>query len=1362
MAMPRWLVPGVALSLGVALAACDPPDRRDDQETVTAKQSALTASLFQPYVAYPTGSRPEAVAIGDLDGDGRNDVALLTSVTSDPTNDKMVHVFLQNTDGSLKPRVRYAVGGRSTSIDIGDVNGDGRVDVVVGIDDVTNDRIGVLLQNATGTLDPIVTYPTPNAYQVKIGDFNGDGRMDVASLSWGSNGTGLDVFLQSATGMLAAPVTYAVTHGGYDELDAGDVNGDGRTDLVVMSGQLWALPDMNVLLQNSDGTLGAPASYSLSGSNVNPVGVAVGDTNGDGRDDVVLSYGGSRPTSFIARFLQNSQGALDPEVLSASYDNPSALVLADVDSDGRKDALVAHSASQLGVYRQFPNGGFLAEELYAIPSASAYNPQGLAVGDINGDGRPDAVIADYNRGLLVLRHVPETALALAMTAPAAGGTYYTGVPLSVRWATGDTIELASFDVSVGYSGGFGIYTYTPVAGCTGLLPTATECVWTPASASASPVRVRVTARNPQGQTTFTETSITMATPSISLIAPSAPLLVGTTTTISWLHNLPPNDTVRVELSRDGGASYEALATAVPISVPTNTTAGTFSWTVTGPATTTARLRVTPNGFQPALSTTSAFAITTTPTLSIFSPGAGSTYYTNSVSASWTSNAGNVGTVSVELSRDGGATFETIVASMPNTGSFSGSVPGPSSDDARFRVTLTVSGLETVTAVSNSFKLFYAQVAVTSPAPGSTLFVGTPAAITWSSNAPANWSARVELSRNGGSTYEFLTVVSNTGSFNWIVTGAVTTAAIVRVTVYGGGSGTATSGTFAIAAPSVTVTGPTAGAAFYAGTPLAITWSTNLPASAPVTVELSHDGGSTYQVLATGAANTGSFASIATGPSTTAAVARVTINGPATVSATSGAFGIVEPSLTLTGPAAGAAVYAGTPLAITWSTNLPAASPVVVELSRDGGLSFETLAVAAPNTGRFDWVAAGPDSAAVFARVTMTDPVALTSTSGAFAIVTAALTVTGPSAGTLAWTGTPVTITWTHNLPAGDPVSIELSRDGGATFEVLAAVAANIGSFVWTASGADTAQARIRITSLGAVAASGVGAAFQIVNPTLAVTSPAAGASWAIGTARTISWTSNLAAGTTVSVALSRDGGTTWTSLASAVPASGSLAWTATGPATSAAIVRVTANGSVPASATSGAFAIGNPALAVTSPAAGASWTIGTLQAITWTSNLLPSATVKVQLSRNGGSTYTTLASSAPNTGAYAWTATGAASTTAIVKLSANGFTATAVSGTFSIVAASVTVTSPNTAVTWTVGTTHAITWTHNVGAGAQFTIEVSRAGVWSTVASAATAGATSGSYDWTVVGPKTTNAKVRVTWNGGTAKDTSDVAFKIN
>jgi len=105
-----------------------------------------------------------------------------------------------------------------------------------------------------------------------------------------------------------------------------------------------------------------------------------------------------------------------------------------------------------------------------------------------------------------------------------------------------------------------------------------------------------------------------------------------------------------------------------------------------------------------------------------------------------------------------------------------------------------------------------------------------------------------------------------------------------------------------------------------------------------------------------------------------------------------------------------------------------------------------------------------------------------------------------------------------------------------------------------------------------------------------------------------------------------------------------------------------------------------------------------------------------------------------------------------------------VSGTFSLVAAKVTVTSPNTAVTWTVGTVHTITWTHNVGASAQFKIEVSRSGVWSTITSAVTGGgATTGSYQWTVAAPKTSTAKIRVTWTGNTTvTDSSDVAFRIN
>jgi hypothetical protein len=1451
MAMSRRLVGGVALLVGGALAGCSPPDRGDAQTTRTS--GALTTSLFQPSVAYATGSPGAAVAIGDLDGDGRNDVAVLTSLLPDAANDFMVNVFLQNADGSLKPRVKYPVGATGSSIDIGDVNGDGRADVVVGLNRGAASLIGVLLQNASGTLDAMVPYPTSNSYQVKIGDFNGDGRMDIAGINFGG---GLSVFLQTASGTLASPVTYAVPSGGFDELDAGDVDGDGRTDLVVMSGQGFAFPNVKVLLQLADGTFGAPVSYSV-GSNIGTHGVALGDTNGDGRTDIVVSYGGSRPASSIARFLQTAPGTFAPAVSYASWDSPSALVLADVDGDGRKDALVAHDSSgRLGVHRQFPSGDFGSEELSSFAGSSRFSPQGLAVGDIDGDGRPDAVLAASNttNGLIVFRHVPDTSLALMVSAPT-GGPYYLGAPLTIRWSVGDTVPITGFDVSASFNNGV---TYAPITGCTGLPATATECAWTPPGPTGN-VRVRVTAADGAGNTVSAESTFTLATPSISVSLTPASPAVGSTATIFWNHNLPSTGTVLIELSRDGGASYETLAAAAPIS-NNGSTQGSFTWPVTGPSTTTARLRVTSNDASLPASASLNFTIAPSPTPSIsvsLGPIQGSVQYIGlGTTISWSHNLPSSGTVRIELSRDGGSTYETLTASAPisNAGStrgsfawtvtgpasttarlrvtsneaspsvsgsidftiaavptltvtvtttggvaytpwvnvawsarvpgdnvrieitrdggatyqsivnsylnvetmWSGAIPGPGAADARIRV--TSNGLVPVSGTSDSFTLVQPSVAITSPTAGSTAYVGTASPITWSTTLPASAPALIELSRDGGSTYQTLANAPNTGSFAWTATGPAVAAARVRVTVTGvWGSTVASSGTFAIVAPSLAVTSPAAGAAFYAGTPQVIAWSTNLPASAPALIELSRDGGSSYEVLAASAPNTGSFAWVASAPASGAAIARVTI-GPA--SATSGAFAIVAPSLTVTGPAAGAAFYAGTLASITWTTNVSAPT-VLVEVSRDGGSTFETLAAAAPNTGRFDWLVTGPDSSTVVARVTATDPVAASGSSGAFAIVTPALTVTGPVAGTQAYAGTPVTIAWTDNLPASDPVSIELSRDGGATFELLA-TSANTGSFIWTASGPAATDARVRVTSGGAVSVSNVGASFAIVVPTVTVTSPAAGESWAIGTARTISWTSNLPAGTTVAVALSRDGGASWTTLASAASATGSLAWTAVGPATSAAIVRVSANGGIPAVGTSGAFSIGNPAVAVTSPAADASWTIGTAQTITWTSNLLPTATVKIQISRNGGSTFTTLSSSAPNTGSFAWTATGGATTTAIVKVTAVGLSASAVSGTFSIVAASVTVTAPNTAVTWAIGSTQTITWTHNVGPDAQFQIEVSRGGVWSVIAPAVPGdSATSGSYLWTVTGPKASNAKVRVTWTDGTAKDTS-VAFKIN
>jgi hypothetical protein len=396
----RWVK--VVRRRGVILSQTLMDQTAADAAIPPAASTASPGGLFRPYVTFPVGSWPEAVAIGDLNGDGRSDVALVTSYYFDPANDHSLHVFLQDGSGGFSPRVKYPVGGSPETVDVGDVNGDGRDDVVVG----RGDAILVLLQNASGTLDAGISYPTTSSYKIRIGDFNSDGRLDVAGIDWSQS---IDVFLQQPNGTLALGASYVGTHAGYDDLEVGDLNHDRRDDLVIMSGQLYASPNVSLLLQKPEGLFDAPVVYDLGGNELTS-GVGVGDANGDGLDDLAASYGGNSPDAHVAIWTQNAAGTLDSPVRLASYDVPEPVTVADVSSDGRPDVVVAHGGwLELGVYVQRADGSLGWEDLYPVPYATHYNPHGLAVGDVDGDGADDVVIADYNSGLVVLYRSPAAA-----------------------------------------------------------------------------------------------------------------------------------------------------------------------------------------------------------------------------------------------------------------------------------------------------------------------------------------------------------------------------------------------------------------------------------------------------------------------------------------------------------------------------------------------------------------------------------------------------------------------------------------------------------------------------------------------------------------------------------------------------------------------------------------------------------------------------------------------------------------------------------------------------------------------------------------------------------------------------------------
>ena len=363
---------------------------------------------FLSPIGIPIGSTfPEAVAIGDVNGDGKNDVVVVTSFYNDPSRDGKVLVYLQNAAGGLDPPRIYPTSGSYAnpprSVAIGDVNNDGRNDVVVGI---SGKGIEVLLQDGSGALQPGKLYPGSDSHKIRIADLDGDGLAEVVGTGDG-NGS-VSVWHQSGA-TLSQPVSYAVANGTWDDLELGDVNNDGLIDIIVMSGKPNAL---YVLTQKQDGTFSPPAG-GLTGALSSTGGIGVGDINGDGHNEVVMAYTANTPNGKIFVFSPDSQGNVGIGTSYASYDCPLAVAVADINGDGRKDIVVTHNGwSTIGVYLQQSDGSLRAEDRYRA-FADNFNPHSLAVGDINGDGLADVVALDNNGGLTILYHRPAPAPAKA-------------------------------------------------------------------------------------------------------------------------------------------------------------------------------------------------------------------------------------------------------------------------------------------------------------------------------------------------------------------------------------------------------------------------------------------------------------------------------------------------------------------------------------------------------------------------------------------------------------------------------------------------------------------------------------------------------------------------------------------------------------------------------------------------------------------------------------------------------------------------------------------------------------------------------------------------------------------------------------
>lgn len=344
---------------------------------------------FGAAVTYPAGATSSFVAVGDLNGDGRADVAVV--------NDNVgVSILLNNGSGALAAAVSYGAGDTPHSIALGDLNGDGKPDLTVagGI------SVSALLNKGGGTFTAGAPYPAAaSPIALVIGDLDGDGKADVATTDYGyGNPGGVRVLLNNGDGTLAAAVTYP-TGAQSPSMAMGDLNGDGKADLAVVNAS-----GVGVLLNQGDGIFAPAVSYFAPGDQ--PYAVAIGDLNGDAKNDLALAFrsNGSSETGQIFVFFNNGDGTFADFInvdVGAAFVDVVSVAIGDLNGDGKPDLIFADAGSQTGDVTVLPGRGHGAFAPAVSHSLNGATPVAMALGDLNGDGENDVAVADQNSSVTV-------------------------------------------------------------------------------------------------------------------------------------------------------------------------------------------------------------------------------------------------------------------------------------------------------------------------------------------------------------------------------------------------------------------------------------------------------------------------------------------------------------------------------------------------------------------------------------------------------------------------------------------------------------------------------------------------------------------------------------------------------------------------------------------------------------------------------------------------------------------------------------------------------------------------------------------------------------------------------------------------
>jgi len=406
----------------------------------------LAAVDFAAATSYPVGASPAGTAVGDFNGDGKLDVAVANTGSSN------VSILLGNGDGTFQPAMNFNAGNNPSAVAVGDFNGDGKLDLAVfqpGSNEAPG-SVSILLGNGNGTFQaPKTLALTSTAAVMAVADFNLDNKSDLAVSDFdpNTNAKSFNIFIGNGDGTFQPPKQTVLAGDSGWHFAVADFNGDSRPDVAIGGGGV-----IQILLGNGDGTFSQRGEVRLLGginTDESSVVIITADLNHDGQVDLLASSSYISPcrppycsyrTTNISSFLGNGDGSFQvgTSIVTASVeligctgvscgtkvDRP---IVGDFNGDGKLDLLFrvtpqgrsGPGLSTLGLRIGKGDGSFFAPASIDLQTVNPFANSIAIAQDLNPDKLADLIaIGNANNIELFLNTSPTSGADLSISGSA--------------------------------------------------------------------------------------------------------------------------------------------------------------------------------------------------------------------------------------------------------------------------------------------------------------------------------------------------------------------------------------------------------------------------------------------------------------------------------------------------------------------------------------------------------------------------------------------------------------------------------------------------------------------------------------------------------------------------------------------------------------------------------------------------------------------------------------------------------------------------------------------------------------------------------------------------------------------------------